>query len=367
RIEIVGRERILALEPKLNPDVVGGLWAPTGGIVESYRLVFALVENAAANGVRLYTDWKVVSARREDGRWILSSARGETLAARRVVNAAGLYADEVSAAFGAEEFRIIPRKGEEYLLDRNAPGFPAHVVFPVPAKNSKGVLVIPTVEGTMMVGPTAEEIDDKDDEGTTPENLERVFALAARLVPSISKRDIITSFAGLRPALPGNDFFIAISEKAPGFIQAAGIQSPGLTAAPAIAELVAELLMQDGLELAEKPDFIPTRKPSVKVRDAGFGELESLIREDPAYGRIVCRCESVSEAEVVEAIRRGHTTLDGIKFCTRAGMGRCQGGFCTYRILSIIARETGLPVEEITKRGGDSRLVMGRIGEDADG
>jgi glycerol-3-phosphate dehydrogenase len=365
QLEIAGRDRILALEPKLNPDVVGGLWAPSGGIIEPYRFVFALVENAQANGVTLPTDWTLKAARRAQDRWLLVSEQGRTLEARRAVNAAGLYADEVSAAFAAEEFRIIPRKGEEYLLDKNAPGFPSHVLFPVPAKNSKGVLVIPTVEGTMMVGPTAEEIEAKDDDGTTPENLERVFSLAARMVPKISKKDIITSFAGLRPTLPDNDFFIRLSQKAPALVQAAGIQSPGLTAAPAIAEYAADLLRKDGLELAPKPDFHPTLRPAPKARQSSWAELDELIRRDPAYGHIVCRCESVSEAEVIEAIRRGHTTLDGIKFYTRAGMGRCQGGFCTYRLLSIIARETGLPMEKITKRGRGSPVIAGRIGAPA--
>jgi glycerol-3-phosphate dehydrogenase len=363
QLEIVGRERILSLEPKLSGDTVGGLWAPTGGIIEPYRFVFALMENAQANGLKLFTGWKVTAARRAVEGWQLVSEQGQTLDARRVVNAAGLYADEVSACFGAEEFRIIPRKGEEFLLDRNAPGFPSHVIFPVPARNSKGVLVIPTVEGTMMVGPTAVEIDEKEDTGTTPENLDRVFSQAARMVPAISKRDIITSFAGLRPTLPGEDFFIDISKKAPGLVQAAGIQSPGLTAAPAIAEYVKDLLRRDGLELAEKPDFIPTIRHSPKVIEMSFPEMDELVQRVPAYAHIVCRCESVSEAEVVEAIRRGHTTLDGVKFYTRAGMGRCQGGFCTYRILSIIARETGMPVDAITKRGKGSPIVLGRIGE----
>ncbi len=363
QLEIVGRERILELEPKLNGDTVGGLWAPTGGIIEPYRFVFALVENARKNGVKLFTDWKLTAAQRAGGHWQLISEQGEILEARRVVNAAGLYADEVSAMFGAEEFHIIPRKGEEFLMDHNAPGFPNHVIFPVPAKNSKGVLVIPTVEGTMMVGPTAVEIEEKDDLSTTPDNLHRVFALAARMVPAISKRDIITSFAGLRPTLPGDDFYIDISQKAPGLVQAAGIQSPGLTAAPAIAEYVRNLLQKDGLALEEKPDFVPSIQHCPKVYEMPFPELDGLAGREPAYAQIVCRCESISEAEVIEAIRKGHTTLDGIKFYTRAGMGRCQGGFCTYRVLAIIARETGLPVEAITKRGKGSELVVGRIGE----
>jgi glycerol-3-phosphate dehydrogenase len=364
QLEVVGRERLLELEPKLHPDVVGGLWAPTAGIVEPYGLVFALAENAAANGVEIFTGWKLAAAERAGDGWRLIPENGKPVTARRAVNAAGLQADEVSKLFGAEAFRITPRKGEEYLLDRNAPGFPDHVIFPVPAKNSKGVLVIPTVEGTMMVGPTAEEIDDKDDLGTTTANLERIFALAARMVPAISKKDIITSFAGLRPAMEGNDFYIAISGKVPGLVQAAGIQSPGLTAAPAIAEYVMGLLKEDGLVIKEKADFNPALPPAPKVRQMDIRELEEHIRREPSYGRMVCRCESVSEAEVVAAIRKGHTTLDGIKFATRAGMGRCQGGFCTYRVLAIIARETGLPAEAVTKRGPGSPIVLGRIGGD---
>lgn len=362
RLEVVGRERLLALEPKLSGDVVGGLYAPTGGIVEPYRYVFALVEWATANGVELRTGWDLVRGERRGDRWRLVSGGGDVLEARWVVNAAGLRADEVSRACGAEDYRIGARKGEEYILERGAAGCPAHVIFPVPARTSKGVLVIPTVEGTTMLGPTAEEVEDKDDVATTPENLDRIMELAGRMVPSIARRDIITSFAGLRPVLPGDDFLVASSRKAPGFVQVAGIQSPGLTASPAIGELVKDLLKIDGLELTEKPRVARIGRP-VRLRDQTPHERDALIARDPAFGHVVCRCESVSEAEVVEAIRKGHTTLDGIKYYTRAGMGRCQGGFCTYRILRILARETGVPMERLTKRGGASRLLAGRIGE----
>ncbi len=363
QLEIVSRERILSLEPVLGRDAVGGLSAPTGGIIEPYRFVFALVENALANGVRLCTGWNVAAARHRHGQWEISSSAGETLRARWVVNAAGLQADDVSAAFGAEEFRIVPRKGEEYILQRGAAGLPARVIFPVPTANSKGVLVIPTVEGTLMIGPTAQDGDDKADTATTPENLDRVFSLASRMVPRISKKDIITSFAGLRPTLPGDDFFIALSAKAPRFVQVAGIQSPGLTASPAIAELVKDILKKDGLSLTEKTDFRPSAPRSERARDHAPESLDALATRDPAYAHILCRCEGVSEAEVVEAIRKGHTTLDGIKYYTRAGMGRCQGGFCTYRLLAVIARETGVPLERISKHGAGSELVVGRIGK----
>jgi glycerol-3-phosphate dehydrogenase len=361
-IEVVGRDRILALEPALSPDVAGGLFAPSGGIIEPYRFVFALVESALANGVRLFTGWDVSGATREGELWRITSAKGETLEARWVVNAAGLYADAVSALFGAEQFSIVPRKGEEFILERGAAGPPEKVIFPVPARSSKGVLVIPTVEGTVMLGPTAEEGEDKEDTSTTPENLERVFDLATRMVPRISKRDIITAFSGLRPTLPGDDFYIDISRKAPGFVQVAGIQSPGLTASPAIAERVVDILRTGGQELVAKPEWRPGIARVERTRDHTSRDLDRLVAKDPAYAHIVCRCEAVSEAEVVEAIRKGHTTLDGIKYYTRAGMGRCQGGFCTYRIMQLIGRETGLPLESISKHGPGSELMVGHIG-----
>jgi glycerol-3-phosphate dehydrogenase len=361
-IQVVGRDRLLALEPALSRDVVGGLFAPSGGIIEPYRFVFALVESAVANGVSLFTGWEAAAARREDGAWLITSVSGDELSARWVVNAAGLRADEVSAMLGAETFTITPRKGEEFILDKGAAGPPSRVIFPVPARSSKGVLVIPTVEGTVMLGPTADEGGDKEDTTTTPENLERVFGLASQMVPRISKRDIITSFAGLRPTLPGDDFMIELSTAAPCLVQVAGIQSPGLTASPAIAVRVKDLLKSGGLSLAEKPEWVPGIPHVDRTRDHAPWELDQLVARDPAYAHLVCRCEGVSEAEVVEAIRKGHTTLDGIKYYTRAGMGRCQGGFCAYRIMQLISRETGLPLEAITKHGPGSELVTGRIG-----
>ncbi|MGA2642094.1 MAG: NAD(P)/FAD-dependent oxidoreductase [Spirochaetia bacterium] len=361
-VEIVGRDRLLALEPALSRDVAGGLFAPSGGIIEPYRFVFALAESAAANGVHLFTGWELAGAQRHGDAWHLVSSEGGELAARWVVNAAGLRADAVSDIFGAEHFTIVPRKGEEFILDKGSAGPPSRVIFPVPARSSKGVLVIPTVEGTVMLGPTADEGGDKEDTTTTPENLDRVFRLASQMVPRISKRDIITSFAGLRPTLPGDDFMIELSRAAPCLVHVAGIQSPGLTASPAIAERVKKLLKSGGLSLVEKTEWQPGIPRMHRTRDHALWELDRLVARDPAYAHLVCRCEGVSEAEVVEAISKGHTTLDGIKYYTRAGMGRCQGGFCTYRIMRLVARETGLPLERITKHGPGSELVMGRIG-----
>ena len=360
-IEICSRERILNLEPKLNKDVVGGLYAPTGGIIEPYQYVFALVESAIKNKVKLFTDFEVVKANQGSSFYEIYSKNNNSIQSKYVINAAGLYADEVSEIFNADNFKITPRKGEEYLLEKNAAGFPNHIIFPVPVKNSKGILVIPTVEGTMMIGPTAEEIDDKTDVSTVPENLEKVFSSAMKMIPSISKKEIITSFAGLRPVIEGNDFYIDISKKASHFIQVAGIQSPGLTASPAIGEYVKDLLKKDGLRLIEKADYDPYMKAFKKVRDHSPQNIEKILKKDSAYGNIICRCENVSEAEIVDAIHKGHNTLDGIKFYTRAGMGKCQGGFCTYKILHLISKETSMPIEKITKRGGHSYIVQGKI------
>ena len=362
-IELCSRERILELEPKLSAEVYGGLFAPGGGVVEPYALVFSLVEAAKLNGVEVKTEFKVSGACDCCGAWEIVSSTGEKIRAKHVINAAGLFADEVSRIFGAEEFVISPRKGEEYLLDRLSPGRPQRVIFPVPDKHTKGVLVIPTAGGTTMVGPTAQITNDKTDNATTELNKKAIFALAKDMVSGISEKDLITSFSGSRPVIEGKeDFFIQISEKAPRFIQCAGIQSPGLTSAPAVAELLCELLEKDGVELVEKdtPYIFPEKVPA--VREISPEEADALFKKDPAWTNIICRCEKVSEAEIRIAVRRGHTTLDGVKLATRAGMGRCQSGFCTIEIMKIIAQETGVPLSEVIKREKGGCLVMGELG-----
>ena len=362
-IELCNRERMHYLEPKLNTDVIGGLFAPGGGIIEPYRFVFSLVESAQKNGVDLLTNFRVQNGKYNGEYYTIEAEDGRSIKSKWVINAAGLYCDEISHIFGAEEYKIKARKGEEFLLDKNSSAFTSRVVFPVPGKKSKGMLVIPTVEGTTMIGPTAMITDDKEDRNTSKENFNKVFSSARRLVPSVSERDVISSFAGLRPALEGDDFYIEMSKKIPQFVQVAGIQSPGLTASPAIAEYVKDLLKTNGLTLVEKADYNPFIEKVERFRNKSNYEIDKLIEENPAYGEIICRCESVSEAEIVAAIRKGHDTLDGIKFYTRAMMGRCQGGFCTYKIIKIIARETGCSVDEITKRGGKSWIVDRSVGD----
>jgi glycerol-3-phosphate dehydrogenase len=359
-IELCSRERLLELEPKLADDVAGGLFAPGGGIVEPYRFVFALLESAMKNGIQLYTAYKVVTARYEAGLWHISAEDGRELRARYVVNAAGLFADEVSDVFGGEEFSIKARKGEYFLMDKLTKARPERVIFPAPTPVSKGILVIPTVEGTVLVGPTADNTESKADYSTSTERLEQVLDAGKKMVPSLNRNDVITNFAGLRPVLE-NDFYIEPSKKVPALVQVAGIQSPGLTASPAIGEYVKDLLKGMGLDLTEKSDFDPWIGERKRAREVSPFELDALIAKDPAWGNIVCRCEKVSEAEIIEAIHLGHTTLDGVKYFTRALMGRCQGGFCAYKIIKIIMRETELPWHEITKHGGNSRLLEAEL------
>ncbi|GAK57498.1 FAD dependent oxidoreductase [Candidatus Vecturithrix granuli] len=359
-LQLISGERALEMEPNLTPDIREAIYAPTGGIVEPYEMIFAIVENAQKNGLELFTNTPVEAIEPVGGGLrVLSGSKEFT--ARFVVNAAGLYADMISQLAGAEEFTITPRKGEELLLDKRVGSIVKSVIFPVPTKTSKGILVIPTVEGTLMIGPTAVEIDDKEDRATTTAGMEQILEQVRQMVAGIQLKDIITQFVGLRPTIKGDDFYIARSQKVPTLIQVAGIQSPGLTAAPAIAEMVKDLLLKAGVQLVEDPDYDPYRPRKKKIRQLDLTELDALIEENPAYGSVVCRCEKVSEAEIVHAIRQGHTTIDAIKFATRTGMGRCQGGFCTYRVMEILRRETGMAFEQITKRGGQSYLVQGAL------
>jgi glycerol-3-phosphate dehydrogenase len=306
---------------------VGGLFAPAGGIIEPYLFVFALLESAQKNGAELFTNFKVIKSNRTSNNiWSICAEDGRKINARYVINAAGLFADEVSNIFDAEEYTITARKGEYYLLDRLTKACPSRVVFPVPNPVSKGMLVIPTVEGTVLVGPTADAVESKNDFSTTAKHLEQILVSGKELIPFLSHNDVIANFAGLRPCLD-DDFYIEASAKVPAFVQVAGIQSPGLTASPAIAEYVKHILLEMGLQLTEKPGWDPYIEDRSFARELSLEELDNHISKDSAWGNIVCRCENVSEAEIIQAVKLGHFTLDGIKYFTRAQMGRCQGGF----------------------------------------
>ncbi|MCM2266565.1 MAG: NAD(P)/FAD-dependent oxidoreductase [Elusimicrobiales bacterium] len=354
-LEIVDRAWLDAREPNLGPEVKAALYVPSAGIISPYRFVYALVENAVRNGVRLETSSRVTAVRRRpEGFEVV--AGGQVFRSRFVVNAAGLYADEVSAMAGAPTFKITPRKGEEYLLDKKREHIANHIIFPLPSKTSKGILIIKTSDGNPMIGPTAHETPDKEDLATTDAGLAEVLAGARRMMPSLDRSDIIAYFAGLRPA-SGKDFIIRHEDAVPGLVNVAGIQSPGLTSAPAIAVMVAGLLKERGLPLTPKEEFHRLRPRPVHLFQVPLEETARLIEKDPSYGDIVCRCELVSAQEVRDAIRRGARTLDGVKFRTRAQSGRCHGGFCTTRIIKLMQEELGLPVTAVSKRGPGSELI----------
>lgn len=358
-LEIVDARRLHELEPNVSKNAVAALWAPTGGIVCPFNMTIALAENANANGVDFRFNTKVTGFTRGEEGWTVHTEQGD-FRTRYVVNAAGVYADVLHNMVSARKLHITPRRGDYCLLDRQVGGFVSHTVFQLPGKLGKGVLVSPTVHGNIIVGPTAIDIEDRDGTNTTAAGLEELISKAGISVDNLPIRQTITSFAGLRAHEDHHEFVIGEAEDAPGFVDCAGIESPGLTSAPAIGLTVAELL-REKLGLREKEDFIATRKGLLDPKSLTWDAYQALIRENPAYGQIICRCEQVTEGEIIDAIRRplGARSLDGVKRRTRAGMGRCQAGFCSPRVMEILARELGVSQAEITKCGGASRLIVG--------
>lgn len=360
-LQILSAEAARAKEPHLSPAVVAALWAPSGAIVCPFQLTVALAENAFTNGVQFAFNTAVTGLEKSEEGWLVHTDKGDT-AARCVVNAAGVYADRFHNLVSADKIHITPRKGEYLLLDRREEGH-HHVdatIFQLPGKYGKGVLVSPTVHGNLIVGPTARDIQDKENTATTAEGLAEVAEKAALSVVDLPMRSVITSFTGLRAHEDHHEFVIGVPEDAPGFVDVAGIESPGLSSAPAIGEMVAGIV-QDLLGLEPNPAFVPRREAPVITRHLSPEAFNALIQKDPAYGRMVCRCCQITEGEILDAIRRplGATTVDGVKHRAGARMGRCQGGFCTPRILELLARELGVPMEEVTQNGGASRFILG--------
>lgn len=355
-----GRE-LAGIEPGVSEKAVAGLLAPSAAVICPYELTAGAVENAVENGVELLLGCEVAGISYRDGLFTVEAV-GRTLVCRYIVNAAGINADLISAMAGDSSFSIRPGKGEYMLLDKSQYGKAGKVIFQCPTALGKGILVAPTADGNLILGPTAEDIPDRDDTSTSGGGLELVRKGALKSVPGLDLGQVITSFAGLRARSSTGDFVIRASDANRRFINASGIDSPGLTAAPAIGEYVAGLLEEQGLVLERNPRFNPNRKGLIRFRDLTGEELKRLIEDNPGYGRLVCRCERVTEAEVADCIRRpgGARSVDAVKRRTRAGMGRCQGGFCSSRILEILSRELGISMEEITKSGGESRILAGR-------
>lgn len=362
-VEKLSGSEVKRREPYLSEAVRCALWAPEAGIVSPFELALAAVENAAANGADVFFDCRVTAIRKEEGMFTVE-AGALTIQARFVVNAAGVYADEVSRMAGGEAFSINARRGEYVLFDKSSPVRTNAVIFGAPSEKGKGVLFSPTAHGNMIAGPTA-EFTGKDDTATTREGLEAVLKGVRRYAPGIEKRSAITVFAGLRAASDRHDFIIEASKSAPGFINVAGIESPGLTASPAIAEYVTQLLIEMGISDTKRNGATRLREAIEVFAHATPERQCALIAKDARYANVVCRCEQVTEAEIVQSIHRpcGARTVDGVKLRTTAGFGRCHGGFCMPRVMDILARELCLDVCDITKSGEGSPILTGRTKE----
>ncbi len=355
-LELWGQERLRREEPNLCRELLGALYAPSAGVINPYEFAFALEESAKRNGVQVRVGCPV-SAISVLGDSLLVETPCGPVEAPFVVNCAGVHADTIAAMVGCNTFRILPRKGEEYMLDKRLRGLVRRLVFPIPNKTTKGTLIIPTFDGTIMVGPTADDVDDREDVATSAPGSQSVFAFVKKLCPSIDQRDAIAAFAGLRAASDTGDFVIGTTS-VKGFINVAGIQSPGLTSAPSIAWYVRDILAQEGLELKANREFVAGISGPSRFASADHERQAELVASNPAFGKVVCRCELVTEAEIHESIDHGARTLDGIKFRTRAGMGRCQGGFCTSRCMDILSARLSIPITEVTKRGAGTEICV---------
>lgn len=362
-VRLIEGEEIFKIEPKANPKAKYALHAPSAGVVDPYEVAIAFAENASENGVRFYRNNRVTSIEKEDEYHIIRTNH-ESFKAKCVINASGVYGSVIANMAGIYDYVVKPRWGELLIVDKQI-GFQLNsVLFPVPGLSTKGIAAIPACAGNMIIGSTAVEIEDRDFLGVTREGIETLLNGAKKLVPDIDARYVIREFSGLRPVAMdnNNDFIIEAHDKVKNFINVIGIQSPGVGAAPAISEYVVEIVRSLGFDLQKKEDFISTRKGITKFKHLGHDIQNQMIQVDHDYGQIVCRCESITKAEVVDAIRRhvGAVTVDGVKRRTRAGMGRCQSAFCQPRIVAILAKELNVPQEEILLENEGSNILLGR-------
>ena len=364
-MEIIGRERLKEMEPYISDEAIGALWAPTAGIVSPYELTIAATENAIINGARVKRNSGVFDIEYKNELFTLSTASG-VIKAKYVINCAGVFADQIAKMIGDTSFQITPRKGEYYLLDKIERTKVNHVLFHCPSKMGKGILVTPTCHGNILMGPTAIDLDfdSKLDTDTTIEGLDIVKNDVRTVIPELSTRNAITSFAGLRAHIESDpsDFLIAPSEKNERFINVAGIESPGLTAAPAIGRYVIKIFKKIAPQYKFKDHYETTRPAPIRVNELSDSERKELVAKDKRYGRIICRCEGITEGEIIDAIKApcGARDVDGVKRRTRSGMGRCQGGFCGSKVVEILARELGVEMNKITKHGNGSKIVYHR-------
>ncbi|MBY2476716.1 FAD-dependent oxidoreductase [Clostridioides difficile] len=362
-LKILNKEEILEIEENVNKEVVGALLCKSAGIVCPFNLNVALMENAIENGTTLKLQAEVTSIEKNGDIFDIKLLSGENINSKYIINAAGVYADKVNNMIGGDEYYIIPIKGEYKVLDKSEGKLVNHVLFQCPTQKGKGVLVTQTIHGNLLVGPNATVVEDKKDVTTSKIGLDEIVEGSKKSVENINFKKTINSFSGLRATANTSDFMIFASDKCKNFINVGGIESPGLASAPAVAEYVTQILVNEGLKLSLKSNFNPFRKKDKPFARMTNEERNQLMEKDETYKKIICRCESVTEGEIIDAIRRpcGARTVDGVKRRVRPGMGRCQGGFCGPKVIKILSRELNVPVEAILKEYENSYMVAGKV------
>ena len=362
-LEVISGDRAREIEPNLSEKVTSALWIRNAGIVCPYELTIAAIGNAMDNGAQLKLNFEVSGVSKADGLFTVTSAEGERVQGKYLINCAGGYSDKVAALCGDDSFTIIPRAGEYLLLDKTEGQRVSHTIFQCPTAEGKGILVSPTVHGNLLTGPTAGKVASADSKEITQAGVDAVMALSRKSVPSVEFRNVITSFTGVRSSEGSGDFIIGFSEKCENLLNVAAIDSPGLTCSVSIAEYVVELMKNAGVQLEVNPNFDGTREDPHVFRNMTDEEKDAYIKANPEYGKIVCRCEQISEGEIRKALRTNPPAqdMDGVKRRTRSGMGRCQGGFCGPYVMKLIAEERGIPKEQVTKNGKGSEMVIGKL------
>lgn len=365
-LQILDQKQLHNMEPNISEEAIAAIYAPSSGIVCPFGMNIALAENAAENGVEFQFNIEIKNITRTAEGYELEDQNGKVIKAKCVVNAAGVYADCLHNMVSSRKIHITPRRGEYCLLDK-MDSVVSKTIFQLPTKYGKGVLVTPTVHGNVLIGPTAADYENKNGVNTTAVGIKKVNESALKSVPNLPLRQVITSFAGNRAHEDGHEFIIEEVKDAPRFVDAAGIESPGLTSAPAIGVRVADIVWKI-LKPEKNPNFISTRKGILNPKKLSKEDYAALIKEKPVYGNIICRCEMITEGEIIDAVTRilPAKSMDGVKRRTRAGMGRCQAGFCTPKTMEIIAREHKITLLDVTKNGGCSNMVVGKSRPDLD-
>lgn len=361
-VEYLSKEELLKMEPNLNPEVKGGLYIPRENIIDPFVYVQALCENAYANGVKFMLNTKVTDIKVKGGKIEKVITTAGEIEADYVINSAGLYCDEIAEMVGKADYKVVARKGQFYILDKNTSCKVNHIVLPIPTKITKGKLMCPTVHGNMLVGPTAEEQLSKTDKSTTTAGLDSIATDVRNLIPNVNLRETITQYSGLRPNRNPEGLHFDIFDDIKGYVNLSGVRSTGLTLSIAMGKYVVQQLLMRGANFKLKDDFIKTRKGIIKFSEQTNEVKEELLKQNPLYGNVICRCETVTEAEILQAIHRplGAKSVDAVKRRVRAGMGRCQGGFCGPKVIEILARELGVSTDKINKNQDGSYMVVGK-------